>query len=96
MAIGNWADWQIIQLASDLGEKRPKREWFRSDSRAYGISMKSWSHITSKILCSMKLEERQMLIFIHHLGIEHVGVETFDPSDGVVSDYKPSEEYTKL
>ena len=29
----------------------------------------------------MELEERQMIIFIHHLGIEHVGVETFDPQD---------------
>ena len=43
----------------------------------------------------MELEERQMIIFIHHLGIEHVGVETFDPQDkGRYSqggDFKPHE-----
>lgn len=96
MAIGNWADWQVILLAQNLGEKRPKREWFGADSRAYTTSMKSWSHITSKILCSMKLEERQMVLFVHYLETEHVGVETFDPSDGIKTDYKTSEEYTKL
>ncbi len=42
----------------------------------------------------MELEERQLIIFIHHLGIEHVGVETFDPQDkGVESDFKPNEGY---
>jgi len=35
-----------------------------------------------------------LIIFIHHLGIEHIGVETFDPQDKgteQVSDYRPRE-----
>ena len=43
----------------------------------------------------MELEERQLIIFIHHLGIEHVGVVTFDPQDkgrySQQSDFSPSE-----
>jgi hypothetical protein len=44
----------------------------------------------------MELEERQLIIFIHHLGIEHVGVQTFDPQDKgkrqpSSSDYVPNE-----
>ena len=43
----------------------------------------------------MELEERQVIIFIHHLGIEHVGVETFDPQEkgryAQQSDYTPRE-----
>jgi hypothetical protein len=43
----------------------------------------------------MELEERQLIIFIHHLGIEHVGVVTFDPQDkgryAQQSDFTPSE-----
>ena len=43
----------------------------------------------------MELEERQMIIFIHHLAIEHVGVETFDPQDkgrySQGSDFRPKE-----
>ena len=43
----------------------------------------------------MELEERQMIIFIHHLCIEHVGVETFDPQDKgrytQETDFKPHE-----
>ena len=40
----------------------------------------------------MELEERQLIIFVHHLGIEHVGVETFDPQDTrQLSDFRPHE-----
>jgi hypothetical protein len=40
----------------------------------------------------MKLEDRQLMIFLHHLGIEHVGVQTFDPQDkGITSDFRPNE-----
>ena len=40
----------------------------------------------------MELEERQLIIFIHHLGIEHVGVQTFDPQDTRQhSDFVPTE-----
>jgi hypothetical protein len=43
----------------------------------------------------MELEERQLIIFVHHLGIEHVGVKTFDPQDkgryAQQSDFVPHE-----
>ena len=40
----------------------------------------------------MQLEERQLIIFIHHLGVEHVGVQTFDPQHkGRQSDFVPTE-----
>ena len=96
MAEGRWADWQVRLLAENLAEKCPKREWFEVGSdENYLTSLKSWSHITARQLYSMELEERQLIIFIHHLGIEHVGVETFDPQDkgryAQQSDYVPSE-----
>ena len=100
MAEGRWADWQVRQIAENLAEKCPKREWFENasdsyDGNDYFTSLKSWSHITARQLYSMELEERQLIIFIHHLGIEHVGVETFDPQDkgrySQQSDYAPSE-----
>jgi len=95
MAVGRWADWQVRTIAENMAEKRPKRDWFDGDQEAYLTSLKSWSHITTRNLYSMELEERQMIIFIHHLGIEHVGVETFDPQDKgrytQEADYKPSE-----
>ena len=28
MAEGRWADWQVRQIAENVAEKRPKREWF--------------------------------------------------------------------
>ncbi|MDP7367043.1 MAG: hypothetical protein QGH83_07265 [Candidatus Pacebacteria bacterium] len=99
---GSWGDWQVRQIAENMAEKRPKREWFEGDGlndKGYLTSLKSWSHITARQLFSMELEERQLIIFIHHLGIEHVGVETFDPQQqgrySQQSSYKPSEEYTK-
>jgi len=96
MAVGNWADWQVTLLADSLGVKKPKREWFKGEQNSYATSLRSWSHITGKILTELKLEERQMILFIYHLGLEHVGVDTFEITDDVRSDYKPSEEYTKL
>ena len=96
MAEGRWADWQVRQIAENMAEKRPKREWFEDDKdENYLTSLKSWSHITARQLYTMELEERQLIIFIHHLGIEHIGVETFDPQDkgrySQHSDYTPSE-----
>ena len=94
MAEGRWADWQVRLIAENLAEKRPKRDWFEDDENQEGYltSLKSWSHITARQLYSMELDERQLIIFIHHLGIEHVGVQTFDPQDTRLhSDYVPSE-----
>ena len=95
MAEGRWADWQVRQIASNMAEKCPKRVWFDGDDEGYFTSLKSWSHITTRNLYSMELEERQMIIFIHHLAIEHVGVETFDPQDkgrySQGSDFRPKE-----
>ena len=93
MAEGRWADWQVRLLAENMAQKCPKREWFEDDKdENYLTSLKSWSHITARNLFSMELEERQLIIFIHHLGIEHVGVETFDPQDTRQhSDYRPHE-----
>jgi hypothetical protein len=98
MAEGRWADWQVRTIAENMAEKRPKREWFAEDGlddEGYLTSLKSWSHITARQLYSMELEERQLIIFVHHLGIEHVGIETFDPQDkgryAQQSDFTPSE-----
>ena len=93
MSEGRWADWQVRQIAENMAEKCPKREWFEvNNDENYLTSLKSWSHITARQLHSMELDERQLIIFIHHLGIEHVGVQTFDPQDTRLhSDYVPSE-----
>ena len=101
MAEGRWADWQVRQIAENMAEKRPKREWFENssghpaDRNDYLTSLKSWSHITARQLYSMELEERQLIIFIHHIGVEHIGVETFDPQDkgrySQQSDFSPNE-----
>ena len=93
MAEGRWADWQVRLLAENMAEKCPKRDWFDvGNDESYLTSLKSWSHITARNLFSMELEERQLIVFIHHLGIEHVGVETFDPQDTRQhSDYRPHE-----
>ena len=97
MAEGRWADWQVRLIAENMAEKRPKRAWFEddNDNEDYFTSLKSWSHITARQLYSMELEERQLIIFVHHLGIEHIGVETFDPQDkgrySRQSDFVPSE-----
>ena len=93
MAEGLWADWQVRLIAENMAEKCPKRDWFDTgNDESYLTSLKSWSHICARQLFSMELEERQLIIFIHHLGIEHVGVETFDPQDTRQhSDYRPHE-----
>ena len=93
MAEGRWADWQVRLLAENMAEKCPKRDWFDTgNDDSYLTSLKSWSHICARQLFSMELEERQLIIFIHHLGIEHIGIQTFDPQDTrTYSDYVPSE-----
>jgi hypothetical protein len=94
MAEGRWADWQVRQIAENLAEKCPKRAWFEREPKDYYTSLKSWSHICARQLHSMELEERQLIIFVHHLGIEHVGVQTFDPQDkGLVTDFRPNESH---
>ena len=95
MSEGRWADWQVRQIAENMAEKCPKRDWFGGDDENYFTSLKSWSHICARQLFSRELEERQLIIFVHHLGIEHVGVETFDPQEkgryAQQSDYVPTE-----
>ena len=98
LAEGLWADWQVRQIAQNMAEKRPKRDWFDTDEENYFTSLKSWAHITARQLFSMELEERQLIIFIHHIGVEHVGVETFDPQDkgGPPNDFRPHEGKDKV
>ena len=95
MPEGRWADWQVRQIAENMAQKCPKRDWFDDDDENYLTSLKSWAHICARQLHTMELDERQLVIFIHHLGIEHVGVQTFDPQDkgrySQQSDYAPSE-----
>ena len=97
MAEGRWSDWQVRLIAQNMAEKRPKRDWFEGDGseERYLTSLKSWSHITSRQLYSMELDERQLIIFMHHLAFEHGGVVTFDPQDkgrySQQSDFSPSE-----
>ena len=55
MAEGRWADWQVRQIAENVAEKRPKREWFKQDQEQYLTSLRSWSHITACMLSSMEL-----------------------------------------
>ena len=92
MADGRWSDWQVRTLAENFAAKRPKREWFNHEDH-YAISHKSWAHLAAKTLHELKLEERQLIIWLYHLGLEHVGVETFDPTEkGLIqSDFSPSE-----
>ena len=91
MPDGRWSDWQVRTLAENFASKRPKREWFNHDDH-YEISHKSWAHLAAKILHELQLEERQLIIWIYHLGLEHIGVETFDPTEkGLGSDYTPQE-----
>ena len=54
MAEGHWADWQVRQIAENMAEKRPKRDWFGADQERYLTSLKSWSHITARMLYSME------------------------------------------
>ena len=92
MAEGRWADWQVRQIAENMAAKCPKRDWFDGEDENYFTSLKSWAHICARQLHTMELDERQLIIFIHHLGIEHVGVQTFDPQDTRLhSDFVPNE-----
>lgn len=95
MAEGRYADWMVRKAAEAFAAKRPKREWFETHPDDYYTSLKSWSHICAHMLWDMELEERQLIIFIHHLGMEHIGVETFDPQDKgrytQDSDFSPNE-----
>ena len=34
MAEGRWADWQVRQIAENMAEKRPKRDWFEGEMKA--------------------------------------------------------------
>ena len=88
---GQWSDWQVRTLAVNFGSKQPKRDWFNVDEH-YAISHKSWSHLVAKTLYELKLEERQLIIFMYHLSLEHIGIQTFDPTEkGLLSDYEPQE-----
>ena len=94
MAEVRLADWQVRQIAENMADKRPKITWFEREPGDYYTSLKSWSHICARQLHYMELEERQLIIFVHHLGIEHVGVQTFDPQDkGIKDDYRPNESH---
>ena len=92
MAEGSWGDWLVRLIAENMAEKCPKRDWCETSGDQYQTSLKSWSHIAARKLYSMGLDERQLIIFIHHLGVALVGVETFDPQDkGLHSDFNPHE-----
>ena len=97
MPEGRYADWMVRQTAEAFATKRPKRDWFENNPDDYYTSLKSWSHICAHMLHNLELEERQLIIFIHHLGMEHVGVKTFDPQDKgrrePASDYEPQEKW---
>ena len=80
MREGRWSDWQVRTLAENFAAKRPKREWFNHEDH-YEISHKSWAHLSAKTLFELQLEERQLIIWLYHFGLEHVGVQTFDPTE---------------
>ena len=65
MAEGRWADWQVRQIAQNMAEKCPKREWFDGDNENYLTSLKSWSHITTRQLYSMERRRVQHLKSVH-------------------------------
>ena len=84
-----------MKVTNDISRTGTEHSVGGNDNEDYFTSLKSWSHITARQLYSMELEERQLIIFVHHLGIEHIGVETFDPQDkgrySKQSDFRPSE-----
>jgi len=88
-----WADWQVKQIASGYATKRPRLDWF-DDPHHYQTSLKSWAHLCARQLTQLNLEERQMIIFMYHLGFEKSGVLHFDPSaqESAANDYSPSEQ----
>jgi len=92
MAEGRYADWNVRLVAESFATKRPKMEWFENNPDDYNTSLRSWAHICAHQLHMMELQERQLIIFMYALGLEHIGVETFDPNNTrVPSDYVPSE-----
>ena len=90
---GLWADWQVKQIASGYATKRPRLDWF-DDPHHYQTSLKSWAHLCARQLSQLDLEERQMIIFLYHLGFEKDDVLHFDPSakDSPSHDFSPSEQ----
>ena len=92
MAEGRYADWNVRQVADSFASKRPKHEWFENSPNDYYTSLRSWAHICANQLNMMELEERQLIIFMYSLGMDNIGVKTFDPSDTRdPSDFVPSE-----
>ena len=92
MAEGRYADWNVRMVAESFATKRPKHEWFENNPDDYSTSLRSWAHICAHQLHMMELEERQLIIFMYALGMEHTGVKTFDPNNiQQQSDYVPSE-----
>ena len=84
MPEGRWSRLASKTYCSEHGRETTQREiglMVMDLMKTILTSLKSWSHIAARQLYSMELEERQLIIFIHHLGIEHVGVVTFDPQD---------------
>ena len=90
MAEGLWAAWQVKSIATGFSQKRPKQDWFE-DPHHYQTSLKSWAHLVARQLYTMELEERQLIMFMYHIGVEFSGVQTFDPNDisALPSDYMP-------
>ena len=80
MAEGIWSNYNVKKIAEGFSQKRPRREWF-DDIHQYQTSLKSWAHLCANQLVNMELEERQMIIFMYHMGYEYSGVQTFDPND---------------
>ena len=48
MPEGRWADWQVRQIAENMAQKCPKRDWFDDDDENYLTSLKSWAHICAR------------------------------------------------
>ena len=98
MAEGRYADWNVRQVAQSFASKRPKHVWFENSPNDYYTSLRSWAHICANQLNMMELSERQLIIFIYALGMDNVGVKTFDPSDasGPPNDYEPSEAHPEV
>ena len=92
MAEGRYADWNVRMVAESFASKRPKHEWFENSPNDYYTSLRSWAHICANQLHMMELEERQLIIFMYSLGMDNIGVKTFDPSNTRdPSDFVPSE-----
>ena len=92
MAEGRYADWNVRKVAESFATKRPKHVWFENSPNDYYTSLRSWAHLCANQLSMMELEERQLVIFMYNLGMDNVGVKTFDPSNNKQpSDFSPTE-----